>query len=198
MVSATSPDCVRSTATAGGWPGTREPAQIIRKSPIRADSEPEYDKLAREPLVDLGLVHLRWATPGLGVNEQNSHPFRYGDYVVRAQRRHPPAGPAAPDAAAAVGAPASRHDRQRAVLPAHHVATCRAMAETWSPRSPTRSPTSTPALAPNSLNAILLSPDKLYAISWHHRDRVAGSQAAGKRLRRRRDRGLLRPGLPRD
>jgi hypothetical protein len=25
---------------------------------------------------------------------------------------------------------------------------------------------------PNSLNALLLSPDTLYAISWHHRDRV--------------------------
>ena len=43
------------TATAGGWPGTTGAEPVIRKSPLRADSEPEYDKLARQPLGDLGL-----------------------------------------------------------------------------------------------------------------------------------------------
>ena len=62
------------------WYDGAEP--VIRKSPVRADSEPEYDKLAREPLGDLGLVHLRWATPGLGVNERNSHPFATGQYLL--------------------------------------------------------------------------------------------------------------------
>src|SRR5215469_6732810 len=61
------------------WYDGAEP--VIRKSPIRADTEPEYDKLAREPLGDIGLVHLRWATPGLGVSERNSHPFRHGQYA---------------------------------------------------------------------------------------------------------------------
>src|SRR5258707_13902643 len=62
------------------WYAGAEP--VIRKSPLRADSEPEFGKLAREPLGDMGLVHLRWATPGLGVNERNSHPFRYGQYLL--------------------------------------------------------------------------------------------------------------------
>lgn len=62
------------------WYEGAEP--VIRKSPLRADSEPEFEKLTREPLADLGLVHLRWATPGLGVSEYNSHPFRYGQYVL--------------------------------------------------------------------------------------------------------------------
>jgi predicted glutamine amidotransferase len=51
------------------------------KSAGRADREPEYDKLAWQPLGDLGLVHLRWATPGLAVSDANTHPFRYGAYA---------------------------------------------------------------------------------------------------------------------
>ena len=62
------------------WYAGDEP--VIRKSPGRADGEPEYDKLAWQPLGDLGLLHLRWATPGLGVNDRNSHPFRYGPYAL--------------------------------------------------------------------------------------------------------------------
>ncbi|MBO0802676.1 MAG: class II glutamine amidotransferase [Nocardiopsaceae bacterium] len=49
------------------------------KSADRAGREPEYDKLAWQPLGDLGLLHLRWATPGLAVSDANTHPFRYGD-----------------------------------------------------------------------------------------------------------------------
>lgn len=61
------------------WYEEGEP--VIRKSPLRADSETEFGKLAREPLGDLGLVHLRWATPGLGISERNSHPFQHGKFV---------------------------------------------------------------------------------------------------------------------
>jgi predicted glutamine amidotransferase len=79
---------------------TREP--VIRKSPLRAD-EPLFEKLARQPLSDLGLVHLRWATPGLAINDLNTHPFRYGPYAFahngavhreRLRENHlPPVGP---------------------------------------------------------------------------------------------------------
>jgi len=54
----------------------------IRKSPLRADETPEYDKLAQQPLGDLGLLHFRWATPGLGINDRNCHPFSYGPYAM--------------------------------------------------------------------------------------------------------------------
>src|SRR5258708_33703748 len=60
------------------WYEGAEP--VIRKSPLPAD-EPEFEKLARQPLGDLGLVHLRWATPGLVVNDRNTHPFNYGSYA---------------------------------------------------------------------------------------------------------------------
>ena len=53
----------------------------ISKSPRRAAEEPDYHRLASRALGDLGLVHLRWATPGLGIGYDNSHPFRYGPYA---------------------------------------------------------------------------------------------------------------------
>ena len=53
----------------------------VRKSPRRAAEEPEYAKLAQGALGDLGLLHLRWATPGLGIGDPNSHPFRFGPYT---------------------------------------------------------------------------------------------------------------------
>src|ERR1700733_12112337 len=61
------------------WYAGSRPA--VWKSAERAGSEPEYDKLAWQPLGDLGLVHLRWATPGLAVSDVNTHPFRYGDHT---------------------------------------------------------------------------------------------------------------------
>jgi predicted glutamine amidotransferase len=144
---------------------------VVRKSPIRADGEPEYDKLAREPLSDLGLVHLRWATPGLGVNERNCHPFRYGQYVfahngaIHPQNRLPEMLPAAWERQLGGTTDSERyfllimsrlasHDGDMVAAIADAAADIDARFE------------------PNSLNALLLSPDELYAISWCHRDRV--------------------------
>jgi predicted glutamine amidotransferase len=144
---------------------------VIRKSPVRADSEPEYDKLAREPLSDLGLVHLRWATPGLGVNERNSHPFRYGQYVLAHNGAiHPQ------DRLAEMLPPeweyrlAGTTDSERyfllvmSRLAGNHGDMVAAIADAGAEIDA--------RFEPNSLNAILLSPEKLYAISWYHRDRV--------------------------
>ncbi len=49
----------------------------VEKSPRRAADEPAYRELAHRRLGDLGLVHLRRATPGLPVEACNSHPFRH-------------------------------------------------------------------------------------------------------------------------
>lgn len=37
--------------------------------------DPAYAELASQPLGRAGIVHLRWATPGLRVTPQNTHPF---------------------------------------------------------------------------------------------------------------------------
>jgi len=54
----------------------------VRKSTRRAQDEPYYGRLIHRALGDMGLVHLRWATPGLGIGYHNSHPFRYGPYTL--------------------------------------------------------------------------------------------------------------------
>src|SRR5205085_7852443 len=62
-----------------GWYNSTGPH--ITKSARRAGDEPDYAGLAHSALGDTGLVHLRWATPGLHVGYENSHPFRYGPYA---------------------------------------------------------------------------------------------------------------------
>ena len=64
---ASSPRCPRCTATAGAWPGTTAASRACASRRAPRTHEPEYDELARQPLGDLGLLHLRWATPGLAV-----------------------------------------------------------------------------------------------------------------------------------
>ncbi len=151
------------------WYDGEEPD--IRKSPIRADSEAEYDKLAREPLGDLGLVHLRWATPGLGVNERNSHPFRYERYgfahngAIHPQDRLGEMLP--PEWERRLG---GTTDSERyfllimSRLEAHGGDVVAAIAEAAMDIDA--------RYEPNSLNAMLLSPDRLYAITWYHSSRI--------------------------
>jgi predicted glutamine amidotransferase len=151
------------------WYEGSEP--VIRKSPLRADGEPEFDKLAREPLGDIGLVHLRWATPGLGVNERNCHPFRYGQYVlahngaIHPQDRLGEMLP--PEWERQLG---GTTDSERyfllimSRLAAHSgdvVAACADAAADIERR-----------FEPNSLNAVLLAPGRLYAVNWHDRSKV--------------------------
>jgi predicted glutamine amidotransferase len=155
------------------WYDGTEP--VIRKSTGRADGEAEYDKLAWQPLSDLGLLHLRWATPGLGINDRNSHPFRYGPYVLAHNGAiHP-------------------QDRLGELLPPEWEQRLTGTTDSeryflhlmW--RLEVRGGNMVAAIAdttadierrfgPNSLNAILLSPDKLYAISWYDPAKVPEPQ----------------------
>jgi predicted glutamine amidotransferase len=144
---------------------------VIRKSPVRADREPEYDKLANEPLGDLGLVHLRWATPGLGVAQRNSHPFLAGQYAfahngaIHPQDRLPELLPAEWESRLSGTTDSERYFlRILSFLTGHDgdvVAAIAAAAADIDAR-----------FQPNSLNAILLSPSTLHAICWYHPGRV--------------------------
>jgi predicted glutamine amidotransferase len=151
------------------WYDAGEP--VIRKSPLRADGEVEFGKLAREPLGDLGLVHLRWATPGLSVNERNSHPFRYGQHVfahngaIHPQDRLPEMLPAAAERELAGTTDSERYFLLiMSRLAANGGDVVAAIAEATADIDR--------RFEANSLNAILLSPDKLYAISWFHHARI--------------------------
>jgi predicted glutamine amidotransferase len=144
---------------------------VVRKSPLRADADLDFAKLAREPLGDLGLVHLRWATPGLPVSERNCHPFQHGQYVFAHN------GAIHPQDRLAEMLPASWEQRLggttdseryflliMARLAAHGGDMVAAVADAAAEIER--------RFEPNSLNAILLAPDTLYAVNWHHRSRV--------------------------
>jgi predicted glutamine amidotransferase len=154
------------------WYQGSEP--VVRKSPLRAD-EPEFEKLARQPLGDLGLAHLRWATPGLAVNDLNTHPFRYGPYTfahngaVHPQERLSEILP--PEWEAQV---AGTTESERFLLlimsglQANGGDMVAAIGEAAAQIER--------QFAPNSLNALLLSPSYLYGICWHARDKVPAAK----------------------
>jgi predicted glutamine amidotransferase len=144
---------------------------VVRKSPSPADRDLEFGKLAREPLGDLGLVHLRWATPGLPVSERNSHPFRYGEHVLAHNGAiHPQdrLGELLPPAFELRLGGTTDSERYflliMARLAAHDGDVVAAVADAAADLER--------RFEPNSLNAILLSPERLYAVNWHHRSRV--------------------------
>ena len=143
----------------------------VQKSTRRAEDEPDYGRLTHRALGDIGLVHLRWATPGLGIGYHNSHPFRYGPYTLAHNGAiHP-------------------QDRLGEMLPAEWERRLTGTTDSeryllhimW--RLERRGGDVVAAIADtvasigdryavNSLNAILLSPDKMYAISWHDPARI--------------------------
>jgi len=143
----------------------------VEKSARRAEDEPDYGRLTHRPLGDIGLVHLRWATPGLGIGYHNSHPFRYGPYTLAHN------GAIHPQDLLGEMLPAEWErrltgttDSERYLL---HIMwrlerrggdVVAAIADTVASIGD--------RYAVNSLNAILLSPDKMYAISWHDPARI--------------------------
>jgi predicted glutamine amidotransferase len=143
----------------------------VAKSPRRAADDPDYQRLAKERLGDTGLVHLRWATPGLAVQDRNSHPFTRDGFAlahngaIHPQSRLPELLP--PDWERQL---TGSTDSERYFL---HIMS----------GLETRGGDVVAAVAdtvrrirasylPNSLNAILLAPDALYAISWHDPERI--------------------------
>jgi predicted glutamine amidotransferase len=141
------------------------------KSAGQAGREPEYDKLAWQPLGDLGLVHLRWATPGLAISDVNTHPFRYGDYTfahngaIHPQERLGEMLPAEWERRMAGSTDSERYFLhlmwRLAACDGDMIA---AIADTTAAISQ--------RYTASSLNAILLAPDALYAISFHDRSMV--------------------------
>ena len=53
----------------------------VLSAPGSADVSAEYAAAVRRPLGAAGILHLRWATGGLPVTQENTHPFVDGDYA---------------------------------------------------------------------------------------------------------------------
>lgn len=60
-----------------GWGMAWDGAEGMERAvaPVAALSDPDYRRLARLALGSAGLVHLRWATDGLAIAGENTHPF---------------------------------------------------------------------------------------------------------------------------
>ncbi len=59
------------------WDGPEGMTRVV--APRAALSDPDYQRLSRRALGTAGLVHLRWATDGLAIATENTHPFVDGD-----------------------------------------------------------------------------------------------------------------------
>jgi predicted glutamine amidotransferase len=143
----------------------------VAKSPRQAREDPEYQRLTGEQLGDTGLVHLRWATPGLAVEDRNSHPFTWGEYTmchngaIRPQDRLPELLPPEWERRVTGTTDSERYFLHvMAGLEANGGDVVAAVADTVQRIRAD--------YTPNSLNAILLAPDALYAIAWHDPERI--------------------------
>jgi predicted glutamine amidotransferase len=53
---------------------------VLEKKVEAAVESATFQKIVAENAADGALLHLRWATKGLSISENNTHPFVYGDY----------------------------------------------------------------------------------------------------------------------
>lgn len=155
----------------------RDAAALIEKSSLQAGDDPAYSDLGHRGLGDLGLVHLRRATPGLDLGAANSHPFRFGEYTMAHNGAiHPQ------DRLGSLLTPDwERHltgttDSERYFLRVmSRLDACggdmvAAIGETAAHIDS--------QFSASSLNAVFLAPDALYALCWYDPDGIPAGAAA--------------------
>lgn len=163
------------------WYDRHRPAGLhVTKSPLRASDDAAYDDLAHRRLGNLGLVHLRWATPGLPVEARNSHPFRRGAVVmahngaIHPQDRLGELLPAAWERQLT-----GTTDSERYFL--HVMSGLEAGKDMITALEDTASHIDR-LLSPNSLNAVLLTPDAMYAVCYYWPVRIPHAALATRGL----------------
>lgn len=133
-------------------------------SPDSAARDEEYADLVRRPLGGAGLVHLRWATGGLPITEENTHPFvEDGRYAFAHNGHVSPIGELE-----SLLSPASR-DRLRGDTDSEryfrYVLQCIDEAGGDEPAGVTRALRRlVDAFPASSLNALLLTPTRMFAV----------------------------------
>ena len=163
------------------WYDQQRPGGVhVEKSPLRASGSAEYHELTHRRLGDLGLVHLRWATPGLPVEARNTHPFRHGVAVMAHNGAiHPQ------DRLGEMLPPAWERqltgttDSERYFL---HVMSGLEAGEDMITAIEATVGHIGEMFSPNSLNAVLLTPDALYAICYYWPERIPHAALATKGL----------------
>lgn len=160
------------------WPSSPsrvDPPQVERSTTCAAD-DGRFAALTMSAPADAGVLHLRWATPGLPVNTANTHPFVHGSMAFAHNGAIHPLdriGELVPTgwASELVGTTDSeRYFLSIVACVSEGVALSQAVAAVvrriWESFSPT------------SLNAMLLTPDALHVISAHDRARVPMMRAS--------------------
>jgi predicted glutamine amidotransferase len=153
----------------------------VSKAPPRAADEPDYRDLTHRRLGDLGLVHLRRATPGMPVEAGNCHPFRHNGIMmahngaIHPQERLPEL--LSPDWENRL---TGTTDSERFFL------NVMSRLDEHAGDEPGRDEHGRDLIAAiddaageidrafsaNSLNALFLTPDALYALCWYHPERI--------------------------
>lgn len=66
-----------------GWGMSSEGADglVVERSTTLADTDPAFASATTGRATQTGTVHLRWATPGLPVQMQNTHPFQHREWA---------------------------------------------------------------------------------------------------------------------
>lgn len=142
-----------ATATDGGVD--------VHKAADAARTSPAFAALAEQSVADLGLVHLRWATLGLATALDNTHPFSDGQVAFAHNGSISP--PEALDGLVAPDLLAARRgdtDSERYFLAL--LTRLRAGEPVVSALSATVADVA--RVAHSSLNAMLVTPDALYAV----------------------------------
>ncbi|MFT3873895.1 MAG: class II glutamine amidotransferase [Nocardioides sp.] len=132
------------------------------RAPQSAASDPDYHRLVEAELAQIGLVHLRWATDGLEVGLENTHPFSDGELALAHN------GSISPIARIdGLLTPASReHLRGDTDSERYFQFLRQSVAEATDTDAGVRSGISilADAFPAASLNAILLAPDAMYVV----------------------------------
>lgn len=138
----------------------------IRKSPHAASADPEFAALSTYAVTEAAIAHLRWATPGLPVEQRNTHPFRYGASAFAHNGGIYPL-----DRLPELLTPPWRSRLQGTTDSEHYYLALVSEVEDCGADLPAAINRVTCRLAsdyaPSSLNAMLLTPEALYAVSCY-------------------------------
>jgi predicted glutamine amidotransferase len=153
-----------STKHGDGWGVARSTRRrvAVRKQPDAARTSTEFTRWAGRRRTDLGLAHLRWATLGLGVDRDNTHPFTNGRVAFAHNGSiRPPAGL---DRLLSERSQRRRHgttDSER-----YFLAVAQLLRDGATPEDALRTTADEIAATMDftSLNCLLLTPEKLYAL----------------------------------
>lgn len=138
----------------------------VLKSTACAATDPEFLATATDDVTDAGLAHLRWASPGLPVEERNSHPFLHDGSAFAHN------GGIYPLHKVSAMLPAGWLNRLRGTTDSeHYFLALLAEVEESGSDLPTAIGRVASLLAtsyqPSSLNAMLLTRDTLFVINCH-------------------------------